>query len=52
MCFDISSDESQTSFGLVWDIVYVGWPIEVTTDSDPEIFCVFCGFEGGVMKCV
>ena len=37
MCFDISSDESQTIFDLVCDSVYVGWPIEVTTDSDPEI---------------
>jgi len=52
VCFDIPSDESQTIFGLVCDSVYVGGPIEVTTDSDPEIFCVFCGSEGGGMKCV
>jgi len=32
LCFDISSDKSQTIFGLVCDSVYVRWPIEVTTD--------------------
>ena len=52
LCFDVSSDESQTIFGLVCDSVYVRRPIEVTTDSDRDIFCVFCGSEGGVMKCV
>jgi len=39
-------------FGLDCDSVYVIRPIELTTDSDPEIFCVFCGSEGGVMKCI
>jgi len=52
VCSDISSDESQTVFGLVCDSVYVRWPVEVTTGSDQEIFCVFCCSEGGVMKCV
>ena len=52
LCFDVSPDKSQTVFGLVCDNVYMRWPIEVTTDNDPDIFCVFCGSEGGVMKCV
>jgi len=52
VCFDISSDKSQTAFGLVYNRVYVRWPIEVTSASDPVIFGVFCGSEGGVMKCV
>ena len=50
--FDVSSDESQTVFGLVCDSGYVRWPIEVTTDSEPEKICIFCGSEGGVMKCI
>ena len=50
--FDILSDESQTIFGLVCDRVYVRRLIEVTTDSDLKIFCIFCGSEGGVIKSV
>ena len=26
--------------------------IEVTTGSNPDIFCVFCGSDGGVIMCV
>ena len=35
---------------MTWGRTYVLYA--VTTDSDPEIFCIFCGSEGGVMKCV
>ena len=51
MCFDISSDESL--FLALFVIVFM-WDdqLRLLLIVTPRYFAFFCGFEGGVMKCV